>query len=233
MNNNCCNSCHQCDPCGCPVPVLSIEQMKPDDLAYLRYNICGKSTSYDYEPMVKWAESDTSLRIAVDERNLIYNAEKHVDSISAHELGSILHIADIGDVDITDLQDNSLFVYQKESNCGEGCEGINNSWIAWNAQDFLTDSMQYIMGFDADGAPVTLNTPATTDKYHLLGWGASDKIKYIDPVEVAAPSADTDNFAQLIFRDPTNGQLTYLKVVVSIDPNTGAVTFSTQGGNNA
>lgn len=214
---NCCNKCNCCvdcgkpkDKCRCPDQILGIENLD-SNLAYLTFNDGGRSVKYNFEPMIKATETDTSISVDQLDRVLKYLAERHIDTISAKELGSILHIADIGDVDISDLKNDSLFVYKKDSDCGEGCEGIDNSWIAWNATEHLVDSLQYLMGFDADGKPLSLNHPVHTNQFYQLGWNAENKISFSQPVEVATPPHDADNYVYRVYLDPTTKELVYTK----------------------
>lgn len=225
--NNCCNRCgrpdccgdccdpcaQKCcsDPCGCPTQILGIDTVHSDTPYWLRFNFGGKSIDYDFTSVVKSAETDTNLRLDIVNRALIYNAERHIDSFSASELGSILHIADIGDVDISGVTDNSLFVYQKNSDCGEGCEGINNSWVAWNSNEHLVDSVETLMGFDSDGKPQTLNHPVNTNQYYQLGWNGADKLSFSQPVEVSTPPVDSDGYSYQLYLDPTTKQLVFVK----------------------
>ena len=221
--NICCNKC-DCDPCkkqccepvcGCPTQIMGITTVHDDTPAWLRYNFGGKSIDYDFDPVVKFAETDTSVRLDIPGRALVYNAEKHTDSFSAQELGSMFHVSDLGDVDITGVTDNSLFVYQKDSDCGEGCEGINNSWIAWNANDStsLVDKIDKLMGFNADGKPKALNRPTNTTQYYNLGWNGANKVSYVQPTEANIVSGSS---AHLLFEDPTTKQQMYMKVKVTI-----------------
>lgn len=190
---------------------MGITTVHDDTPYWLRYNFGGKSIDYDHTPVVKSAETDTSMRLDVAGRNFIYNAERHIDSFSASELGSILHIADIGDVDITGVTDNSLFVFQKNSDCGEGCEGINNSWVAWNEKDHLKDSVETLMGFDGDGKPQTLNHPLNTNEYYQLGWNGSNKISFSQPTVVAQAPVDGDGKVWRLYVDPNTKQLVVVK----------------------
>ena len=214
---NCCNDCDPCrkkccpEPCGCPTQLLSITTVHDDTPAWLRFNLGGKSIDYDFGPVVRAAETDTSMKLDIPNRSLVYNAERHIDSFSAAELGSILHIADIGDVDISGVTDNSLFVYQKDSDCGEGCEGINNSWIAWNSNEHLVNNLTTVMGFDDDGKPKTLNRPVKTAEFHQLSWNGADKVGWTQPVEVATPPTDGDGKVWRLYIDPTTKQLVYCK----------------------
>lgn len=223
---NCCNKCNRpscrgdcgsCEkkccpePCGCPTQILGITTVHENTPAWLRFNFGGKSIDYDFEPVVKAAETDTTMRLDLVNRALNYNAEKHIDSFSAKELGSIFHIADIGDVDITNLTDNSLFVYQKNSDCGEGCEGIDNSWVAWNSSDHLTSELTTVMGFDGDGKPQALNHPTNTNQYYQLGWNGADKVSFSQPVEVSTAPVDSDGKVWRLYVDPTTKRLVVVK----------------------
>lgn len=191
----------KCSPCSCKKPVLEIEPV-PGSTSALKFNVNGVSAWYDFDNLVYQTQTDTVLSADSVNRVLKYMAERHIDTISAKELGAVLHMSDIGDVNITGIQDNALFVYQKDSSCGEGCEGINNSWIAWNSQEHGADSVQTLMGFDANGVPQALNTPANANQYYMLGWNGSNKLKYSKPVQFNALT----NKAPL-YVDKTTGQI--------------------------
>ena len=233
MNTCNCNSC--CDkpkcgnPCGCPLKVLSIETMT-DKPGYVKFNLDGGTVLFDFADVVAETETDTFLRIDSTARVLKYLAEGHVNNIPASQLGSILHIADIGDVDITGVTDNSLFVYQKNSDCGKGCDGIDNSWIAWNSDEHLEDSGETVMVFDENNAPKALQTPIHTDQFYLAGWRAGDKFGYMEhPTPIVAPSTDSDGYAHLLFENPTSHELETLPVKVTIAGD-GTVTLKARGG---
>lgn len=214
-----CSKC-DCDPCkkkccpeqcGCPTQIMGITTVHDDTPAWLRFNFGGKSVDYDFSSVVKAAETDTSLRLDIPNRSLVYNAERHIDSFSAAELGSILHIADIGDVDISGVTDNSLFVYQKNSDCGQGCEGIDNSWVAWNSNEHLVNNMDTVMGFAADGKPKTLTHPTNTNQYYQLGWNGANKVSFSQPVEVATAPLDSNGKVWRLYVDPATKQLVIVK----------------------
>lgn len=190
---------------------MGITTVHEDTPAWLRFNFGGKSVDYDFTPVVKSAETDTSIVLDTVNRNLVFNAEKHIDTISARELGRIFHIADFGDVDITGVTDNSLFVYQKNSDCGEGCEGINNSWVAWNSNEHLVESLATVMGFNEDGAPQTLNHPDKTTQYYQLSWAGADKVKWTQPTVVATAPLDSDGKKWALYLDPETKQIVIVK----------------------
>lgn len=217
-----CDKCHKgCAPknvCGCRKPFLDITEM-PDTVSILSYNFDGATAWYDYGNMIFKTQTDTKVRVDAIRRVLEHLAERHIDTISAHELGSILHIADLGDVDITGVEDNSLFVYQKDNNCSHGCEGVNNSWIAWNSNDHMVDSMRTIMGFDADGAPQTLLPPANAGQFYIVGWNGENQVSYKQIEEVSEESItetiDGVSYVRYACVDPNTNELVFIRKAVS------------------
>lgn len=183
---------------------------------------------YDFSDVVAETETDTFLRVDQVARVLKYLAEGHTNNIPASQLGSILHIADIGDVNAGKVTDNSLFVYRKNSECGTGCEGIRNQWTAWNANDNVVSEVQTVMGFDEDGVPKALDTPERSNQFYSLMWRGNNKVGYAQPTEVSVPSTDGTK-AHLLFEKPGTHEFEALPVIVTID-NQGNVTFKTQGG---
>lgn len=212
------NNCNECKPtcgcdkpkCGCPKPIFDIDEM-PNDVATLRYNFDGISAWYDYSNMIYQTQTDTTVSVDAIARVLKHMAERHTDTISAKELGSILHLADIGDVDITDVQDHSILVYKKDGTCASGCNGISNTWYGWNSDEHISTSMDSVMGFDADGSPVSLQKPTHTNQYYQLGWNASNKLSYTQPKEVTTAPTDADGFKYRLYLDPNTKQIVYVK----------------------
>ena len=204
MNN--CNCNKRCDetPCGCAVPVIDVDEM-PESIAILKFNFNGVSTWYDYTNMITQTQTDTSITADALNRVLTYMAERHTDSISAKELGSILHLADIGDVDTTGAGDNALFTYQKNADCGQGCEGTDNQWTAWNSLSHQTTSVDSVMGFDANGKPYSLQKPASPNKHYLLSWAAQNKLKYVTPTAFASATGK-----KALYIDPDTGEIGFV-----------------------
>lgn len=221
--NNCCNKCP--NPCGCPLRALSIK-VDPARKHLVEFNIDGHSAYLDLREVD--IETDTFLRVDSVLRNLKYLAEKHVSTISGAELGSILHLSDLGDVITKGVKQNSLLTFQKNSECDRSCTDVSNNWVAWNATDNQADSVETLFGFDEDDAPKSIAPPENEEQYYQLGWNGAGQVSYSQPVEVSVPTADSDGFAKMLFVNPATKQLETLKVIVNID-NSGNVTFKTQG----
>lgn len=220
MNNCNCNSgpcathpcekshCSRCDePCGRPAPYLGIEQL-PDNISVLRFNIDGKRTDYDFTNLVQQTQTDTTLVVDVINRLLQYTAERHTDSITAAELGSILHLADLGDVSTDDAEDGSMLVYQKNNNCGNGCVGLQDSWKVWNALTNQVNSATYPLAFSASGKAQVLERPASPNQYYLLGWNAGDQFSYSQvPIVDTSRVVGTDGKKIALYLDPRTKQI--------------------------
>lgn len=187
-----CESCgiKQCkEPCGCKKPkcgcnksccgdakpVIDVQAL-PDDVLTLSYNFNGVGTTYDYRSMIKAGETDTALSADAVKRVLKYMAERHVDTISAKELGAILHLADIGDVEGDDINNYSMLFYKKEAT--DECDKTANRWVGWDALDNQAGSMEMVMGFTREGAPISLSSPASPSQQYLLGWNGSGKVAW-------------------------------------------------------
>lgn len=217
MNDCSCNKpCVSCkkenkcpSPCGCAEPVFSIEAM-PDNPTTLRFNINGKSVWYDFEPVVKSGETCTTLNVNVANRTLDYNGECSDQTIHARELGSILHLADLGDVKENTVQDNGILNYRKDADCGEGCEGIANGWVSTNPVEVGGTALDYILGSDADGKLSSLMPPVDSSKFSYLTWAAQDKAVWRNIREAAVVPND-GTYKYTLYLDPNNGEIVYVK----------------------
>lgn len=205
--SSCKKRCHQCDqPCACPVPFLGIEQL-PDNLSVLRFNIDGKRADYDFTNLIYQTQTDTTLIADVINRLLSYSAERHTDTITAQELGSILHLADIGDVDTNGASTGSLLTYQKGTNCAEGCVGLRDSWKVWTALDEQISSATYPFVFSADGSAHVLQRPANANQYYQLGWNAQNQVSYSQVQTVASAPINTNGKKIALYLDPNTKQI--------------------------
>lgn len=216
-----CGHCGQCQPkcrcekkcprpCGCPESILSIEADSTDP-AYLRFNLGGRSVWYDFTPVVKAAETCTHISFDVPSRTMIYDAECGRQTISAREIGSILHLADIGDVDEKTIGDNAILVYRKDANCGENCDGATG-WIGVNPAEAADDELTYILGSDEDGKVKSLMPPVANTVYNYLAWTNEGKVQWktITPA-VSAPRDPVTGKKLAVYLDPITRELVYVE----------------------
>lgn len=178
-----------------------------DDPTVLRFNVNGKSVWYDFEPVVKAGETCTTLNVDAVNRTLNYHGECSDQTISAKELGSILHLGDLGDVDETSITDNGILNYRKTGECPEGCEGKADGWVSSNPIEIAGESLDYILGSDADGRMISLMPPTDTTSFSYLAWAAQGKIKWVKPTAIASA---TSNYAPL-YLDKTTGEIVMLQ----------------------
>lgn len=205
-----CNKCSSCEKpcCDNPMPFFSVEAM-PNSVSTLMFNVNGVTSTWDFAPIVEQNQTDTSISIKSIERVLKYAAERHIDTIHAKELGSILRLADISDIDITDVKNNSMLVFKKDGECAYGDQ--NNSWVAFNADEHQSTSLTSLMGYDATYKPQSLGTPVHTSQYYQLGWNGKDKISWGQPVEAATAPIDTDGKKLRLYLDPTTKQIVVVR----------------------
>lgn len=201
------SSCKECGArCKCPRPQFGVEQL-PDNVSVLRYTLDGLRSDYDYTNLVYQTQTDTTLVADIIARVLRYAAERHTDTLTAQELGAILHLADLGDVDTKSAVNGSMLRYQKSSNCGEGCVGTTDKWVAWNPLDEQVSSATYPMAITADGTPVTIQRPQNPNRQYLLGWDGAKQLTYITVTKAAAKPATGGP----VYFDESTGGLVYVE----------------------
>lgn len=214
-----CNSCEkQCDPCkkktcACPEPFLDVDKVQGKTAVY-RINDNGKTTELDLFSGIQEAQTDTSLIADLVARLLQFSAERHTDTITAAELGSILHLNDIGDVSSKGAENGSSLVYKKTNTCGGGCVGTGNQWVPWNAldPDNQVQSAAYAAGYDKEGSPVVLQQPANPSQFYNVAWNGANQLSYAQYAEASAPRPDNEGFIYQAYVDPITKELYYVKV---------------------
>lgn len=208
----CCNDCNnKCEsPCGCAKPIFSIEALDSDPTT-LRFNVNGKSVWYDFEPVVKAGETCTALNIDAVNRTLNYHGECSDQTISAKELGQVLHLGDLGDVDENSITDNGILNYRRSADCGENCESkAGDGWVSSNPIEVAGTSLDYILGSDAEGRMTSLMPPTDTTTFSYLAWAAQNKAKWVKPTVVSTPPVKDGKVAQL-YLDENTGEIVIVR----------------------
>lgn len=189
--------------------MFDVEAM-PDDPTTLKFNVNGKTVWYDFEPVVKEGETCTTLTVDTVSRTLNYLGECGENTITAKELGSILHLADIGDVNANSISDNGILNYRKSADCGEGCEDAGAGWTASSPLKIASSSLSYILGSDSDGKLTSLMPPTDTTTFSYLAWAAQNKIKWVKPTVVSTPPVKDGKVAQL-YLDENTGEIVIVR----------------------
>lgn len=145
-----CNSCHK-NPCGCnecrPAQYgcdISV-QVDPYDSSTWLFNLCG---ALHRVKMPKNPETCTDLTVDFSGRNLIYNGECGQSIISGPQLGEIIELNDLRDVDVTDPDSCDLMVFDPGcATCGENCKPKPAMWRKYHIPDAGTCEIE----MDDDG----------------------------------------------------------------------------------
>lgn len=156
-----CNECN--NPCkkGC----------KPAKYArgfYDKDNTCG--------------ETDTKLSTDYSSATLNYAAEKHTDQITGSQLGGLINLPDLRDVNI-DYDFNAMcgeFIYHKYGECGDGCKSLEDAWNIFtiDSDGAKQNQIQYMRGANAYGCPVFLDVPSNQNQYWFAGWRPNGQFGY-------------------------------------------------------
>ncbi len=207
MNCDCSRQCNKCDRrCNCPEPFLGIFEYD-NEPGYVTFNIDGKEARWDGRHLVQSQQTDTSLIVDLIHRLLKFKAERHTDTISAKELGAILHLSDLGDVDGRHLEQGSLLTYKKNNDCAQGCVGTRNTWEVWNALDGKASNAYYPIATDDKGNLASIEAPANPNKTYFLGWNGKSQLSYFG-VPLAATKPVNGG---AVYFDEDSGQLVYVK----------------------
>lgn len=133
-----CNNCHD-NPCSC-------NECKP-----ARYS-CGFDIQVDPYDASTWlvtmngclhrvkipkiSETCTHLSTDFSGANLVYNGECGQDIISGHQLGELINLNDLRDVDVEDADSCDIMVFDPGcTDCGDGCKPKPAMWRKYHIPD--------------------------------------------------------------------------------------------------
>ena len=133
-----CNKCND-NPCGC-------NECRP-----ARYS-CGFDIQVDPYDASTWlvtmngclhrvkipkiSETCTHLSTDFSGANLIYNGECGPDVISGHQLGELINLNDLRDVDVEDADSCDIMVFDPGcTDCGDGCKPKPAMWRKYHIPD--------------------------------------------------------------------------------------------------
>lgn len=154
MNDFCYNCHHDSRTCGgCKLAKYGCDfdiNANPYDPSIWNVTINGATTRVK---IPKIAETDTKISTSYTTASMIYNAEGHVDTITGAQIGSLIDVADLRNVEAVNANSYDLLVYHPYcSECGEGCTPKNASWVNYHIPDEASNVL----------------TPDEDDYYHVL-----------------------------------------------------------------
>lgn len=153
MNDNCCNKCNSCNPCNkcggscCPAKYncsFNIEMSPYDEYTWI-VTTCGMPHKVK---IPKLPETCTSLSVNGTDATLVYKGECDTDIITGEQLGSIIRLNDLKDVDASMPDHCSMLVFDPFcAECGDGCTSPADMWKPYS----IPDAGDCIIPLDEDG----------------------------------------------------------------------------------
>lgn len=141
MNDNCCNKCNSCNPCNkcgggcCPAKYncsFNIEMSPYDEYTWI-VTTCGMPHKVK---IPKLPESCTSLSVNGTDATLVYKGECDTDIVTGEQLGSIIRLNDLKDVDAPMPNHCSMLVFDPFcAECGDGCASPADMWRPYSIPD--------------------------------------------------------------------------------------------------
>lgn len=150
--NSTCNKCNSCglDPCGCGCKPARYGcdfdiNANPFDPSIWNVTINGATTRVK---IPKMNETDTKLSTSFSSASLKYNAEKHTDVITGSQLGSLINLEDLRDVDAKNPDSFDIITFHPFCDeCGDGCTPKDARWTKYH----IPDDSSNVLEADEDG----------------------------------------------------------------------------------
>lgn len=133
IKNDCCNPCGGCKP-ACSRPYFDLT-LDPFDPNYYLWELNGETGRVR---IPKTDETDTTLSTNYSDATLNYKAERHKDVITGAQLGDLINLDDLRDVDATNPDACSLLVFNPA--CGLcPCSPDEERWKKYTIPDATED----------------------------------------------------------------------------------------------
>lgn len=150
--NNDMSRCSKCNSCGCDGGCRPARYSCDFNIAVDPYNPyvwlldnCGKISRVN---IPKIPETDTFLKVDFSSASLVYDAEYHQDVIPGCDLGSIINLDCLRDVEAPDPDSCDILVFDPGcGECGDGCKPRPAAWRNYH----IPDAEDCTVEPDADG----------------------------------------------------------------------------------
>lgn len=147
--NNCCNKCNSCgDCCSAPCPRQCEFDVQADPYDPQNWFINGVKVR-----IPKIAETCTTLSTDNSSATLNYSGECGMDKITGHQLGQLIKLNDLRDVEAEHPDSCSILAWNPHCDyCADGCTKVGAAWEPYH----IPDAGDCVM------------TPDTNGYYHVL-----------------------------------------------------------------
>lgn len=183
-----CNNCCRKDDCcgGCNPARYSCMwdiQVSPYDPLTWLIN-CNGTIHKVRVPNQKLNETDTKLSVNNSNSTLVYQAEKHTDIITGEQLGGIINLDDLRDVNAPDPENCSILVFNPFCTaCGDGCRPVDAQWMPWvipDAGDCIlepdNEGYYHVLKKNDCGCPVECRLPVMPSGSTTVNWNMRDSV---------------------------------------------------------
>ena len=202
---NSCNCNNNCSV-GCKPAQLRCDfdiQVSPYDPSQWFVTICGASKKIKAP---KIPNIDTALSIDTSKGVLKYDAEYHTDVVTGDQLGDIINLDSLHNVDIDPTLEGHCFelVYRKWAQCGKGCISAADRWENFNiyTEGAKKDGIEYVRGANEFGCPVFLDKPSDVSEYWWGMWHPrKGNFTYVQPEEVSKLPTDSNGNVRVLSQD--------------------------------
>lgn len=226
--------CYSCgDPCGDPCGPAGYDcgidiAVNPFDPSFWNVTLCGKLHKIKLPP---FSETDTKHSLDYSNATFNYFAEKHNETWTGSQLGSIITVGDLRDTRV-DYDTDALcyeLIYHKYGECGEGCKSIEDAWSTFSIDNkgALGPQIRYVRGANRYGCPYFLDVPTRPNEFWFQGWRQeSQENGYYQPREVSKLPTDAKGDPYVMSEDPVTkepviGTLPWTCVLENIFGNLG------------
>lgn len=134
-------------------------------------------------PKIK--ETDTFLSTDYTNATLNYKAEYHTDKVTGTQLGALINVDDLRDVDIDDGLDGHCYelLFRKWADCGDGCKSLADKWANFNinSDGAKQEAIRYVRGANVYGCPIYLEVPTREGEFWYGMWVPGKGFTYFQP----------------------------------------------------
>lgn len=186
MNANCCNKCHRYDCDGrCPAARWDcFFDIHADPYDASKWVVMWNGMPHRVNvPTIK--EKDTFLSTDYTNATLNYKAEYHTDKVTGAQLGVLINVDDLRDVDIDDGLNGNCYelLYRKWASCGDGCRSLADHWVNFNinSDGAKQEAIRYVRGANVYGCPIYLEVPTNEGEFWYGMWVPGKGFTYFQP----------------------------------------------------